>query len=97
MCSCCHLNLAFDWLLFSRYQVHFKKYHIMIAYSRDYPDIVYDTVVVILRLSYQVHFKKYHIMIAYSRDYPDIVYDTVVVILRLSCLVRSLTSWVCPW
>ena len=64
MCSCCHLNLAFDWLLFSRYQVHFKKYHIMIAYSRDY---------------------------------PDIVYDTVVVILRLSCLVRSLTSWVCPW
>ena len=51
MCSCCHLNLAFDWLLFSRYQVHFKKYHIMIAYSRDYPNIVYDTVVVVLRLS----------------------------------------------
>ena len=51
MCSFCLLNLAFDWLFLSRYQVHFKKYHIMIAYSRDYPNVVYDTVVVVLRLS----------------------------------------------
>ena len=46
ICSLPYVKLAFDYFFLYRCKVHFKKYHIMIAYSRDYPTIVYNIVVV---------------------------------------------------